>query len=137
MESTRIYGGLWMNRPIGCHYPNHPRNNVDWISVKNKLPSATRDLTLTWDGSQVEMEYYDPPTESEKRLLTDDEKNRPWRCAGCMRSRDVTHWMPLPEVWSEQSCNGRLPDSVDASALISIYCSYNRYFMHRIPEPPK
>ena len=70
----------------GCPYPSHQRNNMEWISIKDKFP-ALGVRVLATDGMDVEiMIYYGHYKECPE-----------WSSYVC-NTLDVTHWMPLPCV---------------------------------------
>ena len=58
---------------------------MNWISVKDRLPSNSADVLVT-DGDACMVAWY-------------NEDKRHWVLwdLGFWHSEDVTHWMPLPE----------------------------------------
>jgi len=66
---------------------------MNWISVKDKMPPdcsgyAIRSIQLICNDGFVTVGYYYP------KFLSDENQ---WVDAkGCMITKQVTHWMPLP-----------------------------------------
>jgi hypothetical protein len=65
---------------------------MEWISVKDKMPTESDNLILVTNGRHTEIVWMSDEEKAIKKPFAYDEHDTPLFSIG-----SVTYWMPLPE----------------------------------------